>query len=651
MNNRVDRSLFLPVNRQDMEKRNWEYIDVLMISGDAYVDHPSFGVPLLARLLEDAGYRVGIISQPRWDNCDDFLKLGVPRLCCMIGSGNIDSLVAHYTSANKKRSSDMFSPGGQAGLRPDRATITYTTRARQAFGKDVPIIIGGLEASLRRFSHYDFWNNKVRKPIILDAKADILTYGMGELQTLEIVKRLDRGESLSTMVDIKGTTVCFDQHKKDEVLNRIKYPIFELPSFEQVSDRDKQSNQPTEEGKKEYALSFQMQMIHENPMRPECMIQRVDNRFVLQNPPADRLTIKEFDHLYDLPYTRLSHPDYDEVGGVPALKEVQFSITSNRGCYGGCSFCAITSHQGRMIQIRSKESLVKEATLLSKMEDFKGYIHDVGGPTANFQSLACEKQKTKGPCDNRQCLFPDPCPNLKDSHNHYLDILEAIENVKGVKKVFIRSGLRFDYLMRVCDEKTRKRFMEHLVLHNVSGQLKVAPEHVDPKVLDMMGKPKVEIYEDFLKMFKKTNEDLGLKQYTIPYFIAAHPGSTIESAINLALHAKKIGFVPDQGQEYYPTPGTVSTCMYYTELDPRPGRNFSKVYIPHGRERKLQRAILQFNKRENSAMVREALLKVGRSDLINVLRATDFNSRDRNYKGNKFRNNKDKFDRKRKFNR
>lgn len=619
----VNRDLFLPVNRDDMNRRGWDQLDIVMISGDAYVDHPSFGIPMLARLLEKRGYKVGIIAQPRWDNCDDFLKMGIPKLCCMIGSGNIDSMVAHYTSNNKLRSNDEYSPAGKSGFRPDRAATTYSNRARQAFGKDVPIILGGLEGSLRRFAHYDFWNNKVRKPLSLDAKVDLLVYGMGELQTEEIADRLSAGESIKTMTDIKGTLISFDKSKKDEILSTIKYPIFELPTFEETSDRDKQSNTPTEAGRKAYAKAFHVQSIHENPMRPECILQKTDNRYVLQNPQPARLTPAQFDELYEFPYTRLSHPDYDKVGGVPALKEVQFSITSNRGCLGGCSFCAITAHQGRMIQIRSKKSLVAEATILSKMKEFKGYIHDLGGPTANFQGPACHKQLKSGPCDNRQCLFPDPCPNLLDSHEHYLDILDAVAAVPGVKKVFIRSGIRFDYLMTVANSKVRDRFMRHLIEKNVSGQLKIAPEHVDPQVLDIMGKPKVDLYLDFIDEYKRVNDDLGLKQYTIPYFIAAHPGSTLESAINLALHSKAVGFVADQGQEFYPTPGTVSTCMYYTGLDPREGRNFAKVYIPEGRERRLQRAILQFNKPENSAMVKEALIKAGRSDLIKVLRPTN----------------------------
>ncbi len=616
----MKRELFIPTTKEDMIKRGWDCVDVVMISGDAYVDHPSFGVPLLARLLESEGYRVGIIAQPNIDDKQDFLRFGNPRLCVMIGSGNIDSMVSHYTSSNKRRSNDYYTPEAKSGQRPDRASIVYTNRAKAAFDKNIPIIIGGIEPSLRKFAHYDVWSDKVRHSIILDSKADMIVYGMGEISTLEIIKRLENGETIDTLNDVKGTVVSFSNKKFNEIKDKISFPIFEMPSFEEVSDRDKKSNQPTESGKLNYAKAFQIEMLHENPMREECLIQKSENRIVLRNPIQRPLTTSEMDRIYELPFTRVSHIDYDKFGGIPALKEVQFSITSNRGCYGGCSFCAITSHQGRMIQVRSKESLIREAKLLTKLPNFKGYIHDLGGPTANFQDIACDKQIKSGPCDTKQCLFPNPCKNLKDSHQRYLEVLEAIESIKDVKKVFIRSGIRFDYLMRVAKSKTRDKFLNHLVLNNVSGQLKIAPEHVDPNVLDIMGKPSVDIYDEFIKAFKDTNNKLNKKQYTIPYFIAAHPGSTLQSAINLALHTKKVGFVPDQGQEFYPTPSTVSTCMYYTGLDPRPNRNFAKVYVPKGREKKLQRAILQFDKIENRSLVIEALKKANRMDLINVLK-------------------------------
>jgi uncharacterized radical SAM protein YgiQ len=613
------RAAFLPVTKQDMENRGWEQLDIVMISADAYVDHPSFGVPLLARLLESKGYKVGIIAQPDWQDDKAFLKLGVPRLCCMIGTGNIDSMVLKYTSANKPRSEDFYAPGGKSGFRPDRVAPVYVSKARQAFGKEVPIIIGGLEASLRRFAHYDFWSDRIRNSVLLDAKADMLIYGMGEKQTLEIVRRLQEGQKVEELTDIKGTCVSFSEKHKEEILKNSVWPLVMLPSFEEVAGRDKKSNRPTEEGKRAYAEAFQMQLEHENPLKSTRILQQSGNRYVLQNPPADRLTTKEFDSLYELPYTRMAHPDYDKDGGVPALREVQFSITSNRGCFGGCSFCAITSHQGRMIQIRSKESLVREATSLTKLNGFKGYIHDLGGPTANFQGLACMKQSKAGPCDQRQCLFPSPCLNLQDTHRHYLEILEAVEAVPGVKKVFIRSGIRFDYLMEVCSPEIREQFIDHMVTHNVSGQLKVAPEHIDPQVLAVMGKPRVGAYEAFEEAFHQANHKHGLKQYLIPYFIAAHPGSTLQSALKLALYLKKVGFVPDQCQEFYPTPGTVSTCMYYTGLDPRPGMDFAPVYVPKGRERTLQRALLQFNKPGNAKLVKEALQLCDRMDLYHVL--------------------------------
>lgn len=612
-------SQYIPVCKEDMERRGWDRLDIVFITGDAYVDHPSFGAALLCRLLEARGWRVGIIAQPRWDRIDDFLVMGVPRLCCMISAGNIDSMVARYTAGGKPRSDDAYSPGGIGGKRPDRATLTYCTRAKQAYGKNIPLIIGGLEASLRRTSHYDCWSDTVRRPILLDSKADILVYGMGELQTQEIVSRLDAGEPVSALTDIRGTVCNISTKQYTDFVTKSCWPIVELPSHEEVSDRDIKSNTPTEQGKIAYATMFQRKMVHENPMRPERLAEPCGDRVIIQNPPSRPLTTQEFDELYTFPYTRNWHPMYDRSGGIPGITEVQFSITSNRGCYGACSFCAITSHQGRMIQVRSKESLVREAKVLASHPAFKGYIHDLGGPTANFQATACDKQLTAGPCAGRQCLFPHPCPNLKDSHARYLDILDAVQAVPGVKKVFIRSGIRYDYLMQVADPKTRERFLEHLILHNVSGQLKIAPEHVAPEVLDAMGKPTVELYDAFRADYAKTNDRLGMKQYTIPYFIAAHPGSTLDSAITLALHLKEEGFIPDQAQEFYPTPGTVATCMYYTGLDPRPGKDFAPIYVPKGREKRLQRALLQFHKPENRELVREALEKAGRRDLIPVL--------------------------------
>ena len=603
-----------------MLERGWDELDVLFVSADAYVDHPSFAGALLCRLLEANGFRVGIIAQPDWHNPQSLLAMGRPRLCCMISGGNIDSMVAHYTSTKKKRSDDMYSPGGKTGRRPDRPTIVYSNLARQAF-KGLPIVIGGLEASLRRLSHYDYWQDLVRKPILFDSKADILVYGMGELQTLEIARRLSDGCSLERMRDIPGTCVVVSPSEYEAMQADPAFP-FEpvlLPSFEEVSLRDKASNKPDPNGQLAYAKAFQMKMMNENPMSKRCLVQGCNGRFVIQNPPARPLTTQEFDSLYELPFLRVCHPSYDALGGIPALKEVQFSITSNRGCYGACSFCAITAHQGRVIQVRSKESLVREARSLVGHKDFKGYINDLGGPTANFQCAACAKQMSSGPCSGRQCMYPTPCRNVRDSHLEYLDKLEAVSKVPGVKKVFIRSGIRFDYLMLCTTPKVRARFMEQLVKNHVSGQLKVAPEHISKEVLACMGKSPVEVYDAFRDEFFEENRRQGRNQFIIPYFIAAHPGSTMQSAIELALYLKRQGFVPDQVQEFYPTPSTVSTCMYYTGLDPRPGEDFKSVYVPKGRDANLQRALLQFNRRENRALVLEALSKAGRPELAKVL--------------------------------
>lgn len=611
------RDSFLPISESDMRKRGWPELDVLLVSADAYVDHPSFACALLGRLLESHGYRVGIIAQPDWRNKESLLVMGKPRLCCMISGGNIDSMVAHYTSTKKKRSTDQYSPGGKSGLRPDRPTIVYSNLARQAFG-DTPLIIGGLEASLRRLAHYDYWQDLVRKSILQDSKADLLVYGMGELQTIEITDRLAEGQDISQIRDIQGT--CFSMSAREfEAGAALPFEPVILPSFEEVSQRDKVSNIPTEEGRKAYTKAFNIQMMHENPFERKCLVQASNGRIIVQNPPARPLTEKEFDSLYELPFKRMWHPVYDKDGGVPAINEVQFSITSNRGCYGGCSFCAITNHQGRIIQTRSLESLVREARVLTRHKDFKGYINDLGGPTANFQCPACEKQLTKGPCAHRQCMFPSPCPNVRDSHMQYIRKLEAVASVPGVKKVFIRSGIRFDYLMLCADEKTRRLFLEKLVRNHVSGQLKVAPEHICNSVLQCMGKSPVEVYNSFREAYFEENRRQGKKQFIIPYLIAAHPGSTLENAVELALYMKKQGFVPDQVQEFYPTPATVSTCMYYTGLDPRPGENFRKVFIPKGRDANLQRALLQFNKKENRALVLEALRKAGRPELAKVL--------------------------------
>jgi uncharacterized radical SAM protein YgiQ len=608
---------FLPISKKDLQERGWDGLDILFISADAYVDHPSFACALLGRLLESRGYRVGIVAQPDWKNPESLKVMGKPRLCCMVSGGNIDSMVAHYTSTRKKRSDDMYSPGGKAGKRPDRPTIVYSNLARQAFG-DIPIVIGGLEASLRRLAHYDYWQDLVRKSVLQDSKADILVYGMGELQTLEIARRLSEGVPVSEMRDIPGT--CWSMSEKEYAQgDALPYEPVVLPSFEDVSQRDKVSNTPTEEGRKAYAKAFNIQMMHENPFEKRCLVQSSNGRIIIENQPARPLTEQEFDSLYELPFQRAWHPCYDRDGGVPAISEVKFSITSNRGCYGGCSFCAITNHQGRIIQTRSLHSLVREARILTQHKDFKGYIHDLGGPTANFQCPACEKQMKSGPCAHRQCMFPSPCPNVRDSHMQYIRKLEAVASVPGVKKVFIRSGIRFDYLMLCADGKTRRLFMEKLVRDHVSGQLKVAPEHICNPVLGCMGKSPVEVYDAFRDAFFEENRRQGKRQFLIPYLIAAHPGSTIGDAIELALYMKKQGFVPDQVQEFYPTPSTVSTCMYYTGLDPRPGEGFKPVSVPKGRDANLQRALLQFNRKENRALVLEALRKAGRPELAKVL--------------------------------
>ena len=470
---------FLPMTKSDMAKRGWNQLDVLFVSADAYVDHPSFASALLGRLIESRGYKVGIISQPDWKDASSLTVMGKPRLCCMISGGNIDSMVAHYTSTKKKRSDDMYSPGGKGGFRPDRPTIVYSNMARQAFG-NLPIIIGGLEASLRRLAHYDYWQDLVRKSILLDSKADLLVYGMGELQCLEIISRLNKGMGIENMHDIQGICYSIPMSKTPDG----PFEPVSLPSFEEVSLRDKTSNRPDPEGQKAYAKAFNIQMMHENPFEKRCLVQSCNGRFVVQNPPARPLTQDEFDSLYELPFLRRWHPCYDKAGGIPAIREVQFSITSNRGCYGGCSFCAITNHQGRIIQTRSIRSLVRETQRLTKHPDFKGYINDLGGPTANFQCPACEKQLKTGPCPNRQCMFPTPCPNVRDSHRLYLEKLEAVASVPGVKKVFIRSGIRFDYLMLCADESTRDLFIRKLVQNHVSGQLKVAPEHICNDVLN-----------------------------------------------------------------------------------------------------------------------------------------------------------------------
>ena len=601
------------MSQEEMNQRGWDACDIIIISGDAYVDHPSFGTALIGRLLESKGFRVGIIAQPSWDGVDDFLVLGQPKLACMVTSGNIDSMVAHYTSANKPRGTDSYSPGGKAGLRPDRAVITYAARARQAF-KGVPLILGGLEASLRRLSHYDYWSDRIRRSILLDAKADLLIYGMAELPVTTVCERLRDGEEISSIQDVPGTLFAKTLKQAEGIAS--SFPAIRLPDYEAVSEREVHSNTGTPTGKRSYAESIQLRILHENPMKPERLIEGYPTHLVIQNPPAPPLSTAELDAVYELPYTRGWHPSYDREGGVPGLAEVQFSLASSRGCFGGCTFCALTYHQGRIIQARSPESLVREAAGLTKDPGFKGYIHDVGGPTANFRTPACRKQQAAGPCPDRQCLFPEPCPALQDSHGEYLSLLKRIREVSGVKKVFIRSGIRYDYLLEAAAPHIRKQFIAELAEHYTSGQLKVAPEHVSPNVLDAMGKPGIPLFEEFSTLYEKANKASGKRQFIIPYFISSHPGSTLHDAIMLATYLKRHHFIPDQIQDFYPTPGTVATCMYYTGLDPRPGKGFREVYVPKGREKHLQRALLHFHKRENRSLVIEALKAAGREDLI-----------------------------------
>ncbi|MCK9285965.1 MAG: YgiQ family radical SAM protein [Sphaerochaetaceae bacterium] len=613
------RTAFLPMNREDLDNRGWDEVDVVFVTGDAYVDHPSFAAALLGRLMESEGYRVGIVAQPKWDRPDDFLALGKPRLCCMISSGAIDSMVAHYTAHKKVRNDDPYSPGGKAGFRPDRALITYCGRARQAFGQDTPIIIGGLEASLRKFAHYDYWSDTVRRNILFDAKADMLVYGMGEYQTLEILSRLASGNAISSIIDIRGTCVGMSQSTFSHLKDMKRIHCIELPSYEEVSLRDPKSNTPAESAKRDYAKAFQLQMLHENPMGNDVIVQKSNDRYLWCNPPAYSIDQDLFDRIHEFSYTRDYHPDYSLQGGIPALSEVQFSLTSNRGCFGSCSFCAITSHQGRIISVRSTQSLVREAKTLTRHPDFKGYIHDVGGPTANFQGLACDMQASKGPCSAKFCLYPHPCKNLVDHHETYLEKLEAIASIKNVKKVFIRSGIRYDYLLSAAKEETQRRFIEKLAKDHVSGQLRIAPEHVAEGTLDAMGKANFEYYEEFVQKFNHASERFNLKQYCIPYFIAAHPGTTLDDAIELALYLKQARFIPEQVQEFYPTPQTVATCMYFTGIDPRPSKQFASVYVPKGRERSWQRALLHYHKAENRKLIIEALTEARRKDLINVL--------------------------------
>lgn len=606
----LNSSDFLPVSRQDLIERNINQVDFVFVSGDAYVDHPSFAAALLGRLLEASGYTVGILAQPDWKNVEEFRKFGQPKLGFLVSAGAMDSMVSNYTANNKPRSEDVYAHGGVAGHRPDRATNIYVQAIRQAY-KGVNVIIGGIEASLRRTSHYDYWSNTVKRSILLDSKADLLLYGMGEHSILEVAALLREGVPARQIRNVRGT--CWYTSRKEEIPEDAIW----LPAFQDISKN-------TEESRELFARSYLTQEQNTDAVNGKILVEPADTRFVVQMPASLPLTTEEFDRVYELPFTRRWHPMYDEPAennksGIPALSEVKFSLTSCRGCFGACSFCAITFHQGRRIQARSHESLIEEAKRMTEDKDFKGYIHDVGGPTANFRHDACEKQAKAGTCPNRDCMGVDPCPNVKVDHTDYVSLLRKLRELPKVKKVFIRSGIRFDYLMMDKD----KTFFKELVLHHISGQLKVAPEHVSDNVLSLMRKSTHKVYEDFAREYEKTNRDLGMKQYLVPYYIAGHPGAGLNEAIETALYLKKTGFVPDQVQDFYPTPGSLATAMYYTGFNPhREGADghLEKVYVARGgHERRLQRALLQFNKRENANLVKEALRTAGRPELIKVL--------------------------------
>ncbi len=585
---------FLPMSVGEMTKRGWTQPDFVYVIGDAYVDHPSFGPAIISRLLEKEGFKVAIIAQPDWKKDLSVAVFGRPRLGFLVCAGNMDSMVNHYTSARKRRHQDAYTPGGVYGKRPDYATIVYGNMIRRVY-PDVPVIIGGIEASLRRLGHYDYWSDKVRRSVLIESSADLLLYGMGEKQVLEAARLLDTGVPVSEIRHVRGSV--YRTHRLDE--EDLKGAVT-LPPFEKIRA-----------DKRAYAESFYTQYLNTDPFSGKKLIEQYGAKmFVVQNPPAYPLTEAEMDAVYDLPYMRTWHPSYDAAGGIPALAEVKFSLVSCRGCFGGCSFCALTFHQGRIIQARSHASILKEAELLTKDPDFKGYIHDVGGPTANFRQPACKKQLTKGACPNRQCLFPKPCPNLTADHKDYIRLLRSVRQLPGVKKVFIRSGIRFDYLLADKDQT----FIRELCKYHVSGQLKVAPEHISDRVLACLGKPENAVYEKFRRKYEQTNRQLKLKQFLVPYLMSSHPGSHLEDAVKLAEYVRDLGYMPEQVQDFYPTPSTLSTCMYYTGLDPRTMR---PVYVPKSPEEKaMQRALIQYRDPKNYALVRKALLSCGREDLI-----------------------------------
>lgn len=582
---------FLPISKEDMIERGIDQLDFVYVIGDAYVDHPSFGPAIISRVLEAEGYQVGIISQPDWKDPKSVQVLGEPRLGFLVSSGNMDSMVNHYSVSKKRRKSDAFTPGGVIGKRPDYAAVVYCNLIRQTYKKN-PIIIGGIEASLRRLAHYDYWSDKLKRSILLDAGADLISYGMGERSIVEIADALNSGIAVGDITFIPGTVY------KTSSLDSV-YDALLLPSFEELKA-----------DKLNYARSFYIQYCNTDAITGKCLAEPYfEHQFVVQNPPAHPLSQQEMDRVYALPYMRTYHPSYEPLK-VPAIEEIKFSLVSNRGCFGGCSFCALTFHQGRQIQVRSHESILAEAEQLIWEPDFKGYIHDVGGPTANFRHTSCEKQKSKGVCSNQQCLFPKPCKNLTIDHSDYLKLLRKLRQLPNVKKVFVRSGIRFDYLIYDKDNT----FFRELCEHHVSGQLKVAPEHIADPVLQMMGKPENAVYQKFADKYKKINEQIGKKQFLVPYLMSSHPGSTMKEAVALAEYLRDLGYMPEQVQDFYPTPSTISTCMYYTGVDPR---TMKKVYVPHNpHEKAMQRALIQYRNPKNYDLVEEALLKAGRRDLI-----------------------------------
>ena len=582
---------FLPISKKEMLERGWETCDFVYVIGDAYVDHPSFGHAIISRVLESHGYSVGIISQPDWKNPKSIDVFGRPRLGFLVSGGNMDSMVNHYSVSKRRRKTDAFTPGGCVGKRPDRATVCYCNLIRQTY-RDVPILIGGIEASLRRLSHYDYWSDSLKRSILLDSQADLLMYGMGEKSVVEIAEALNSGMNVRDITYIDGTV--FRTSAPDDSL-----PSILLPAFEELKA-----------DKRKYAQSFQIQYGNCDPFTAKRLIEPYGKEFVVQNPPQKPLTTEEMDAVYDLPYERNWHPSYAKLGGVPAIEEVKFSLVSNRGCFGACTFCALTFHQGRIVQVRSHESILREAEIMVKDKDFKGYIHDVGGPTANFRHPACEKQLTKGACGGRQCLYPTPCKNLNADHSDYVALLRKLRKIPGVKKVFVRSGIRFDYLL--ADKKDT--FLRELVQHHISGQLKVAPEHVSDAVLSRMGKPKNAVYNRFVEKYFALNKQYGMNQYLVPYLMSSHPGSTLKEAVELAEYIRDMGYNPEQVQDFYPTPSTLSTVMYYTGLD---SRTMERVYVPtDSHEKAMQRALIQYRDPKNYALVREALEKADRQDLI-----------------------------------